>query len=268
MRVAHTDDHVSAGGHRLRIRWYAPRRDPAQPVLVMLHQGLGSVSQWRDFPERLARATGCAAVGYDRYGYGGSDALTEPRRPDFLDVEATRTLPDLLAALRVENPILYGHSDGGTIALMYAAAFPQKPAAVISEAGHILSEVHAGTGFEDVVRAFETTDLRQRLERHHGDKTDSMFRGWADIWRSPAMRGWQMLDRLAAIRCPLLVIQGKDDAHGSAAQVDPIGERSGGPVETFWIDDCEHSPHLERPDQVVARVAGFLAPLLKHGAAR
>ena len=268
MQTSDTDFDLAADGHRLRGRWYVPRTGPEQPVIVMLHQGLGSVSQWRDFPEKLGRASNCAVVGYDRYGYGGSDALAGPRAPDFLDREATRALPEVLAALGIDRPILYGHSDGGTIALMYAAAFPDRPLAVVSEAGHIVSEVHAGPGFSEVVAAYETTDLRSKLARHHGEKTESMFYGWADIWRSEAMRNWQMLDKLPAIRCPLLIVQGENDAHGSAAQVDPIVERASGPVETFWIPHCEHSPHLEKPDLLVPRVAAFLAGVVQSAGSR
>jgi pimeloyl-ACP methyl ester carboxylesterase len=268
MQTSDSDFYLTGGGHRLRGRWYRRRTAASEPVIVMLHQGLGSVSQWRNFPEKLGRASGCAVMGYDRYGYGGSDGLSGPRAPDFLDREAIRALPEVLAALGIERPILYGHSDGGTIALMYAAAFPERPLAVISEAGHIVSEVHAGPGFSEIVSAYEATDLRSKLARHHGEKTGSMFYGWADIWRSEAMRDWQMLDRLSAIRCPLLIVQGENDAHGSAAQVEPIMERASGPVETFWIPDCEHSPHLEKPDLLVQRVAAFIAGVVKNPSRR
>jgi pimeloyl-ACP methyl ester carboxylesterase len=261
MQASPADIDLAADGHRLRGRWYVRRSRPSQPVIVMLHQGLGSVSQWRDFPERLGTAADCAVFGYDRFGYGGSEALSAPRDPDFLDREATAALPAVLASTGIERPILYGHSDGGTIALMYAAAFPEKPLAVISEAGHVITEVHAGPGFMQVVDSYET-ELRARLTRHHGDKTDAMFRGWADVWLRPDMRDWRMTDRLSSIRCPVLVVQGRDDEHGSAAQVDLVAELSGGPVETFWIPNCGHSPHLEATAVLVERVAAFLAPIL------
>jgi pimeloyl-ACP methyl ester carboxylesterase len=258
MTPSPSDLYVMAGGHRLRVRWFAREAEPGRQAIVLLHQGLGSVSQWRDFPERLARATGSAVVGYDRYGHGGSDPLEGPREPAFLDHEAGVALPDLLAALDIERPVLYGHSDGATIALLHAAAFPERATAVISEAAHVISETESASGFSVTIEAYERGDLRSRLERHHGANTDTMVRGWADFWRRPDMRNWHMLDRLPAIRCPVLVIQGRDDPHGSARQVELIAERSGGPVETFWVEDCGHSPHLEKPDLVAGRAAAFL----------
>jgi pimeloyl-ACP methyl ester carboxylesterase len=146
---------------------------------------------------------------------------------------------------------------------MFTAVFPERPLVVIREAGHVISEVHQGPGFMDVVRGYEIDDLRAKLSRHHGDKTNTMFRGWADAWLSPEMRDWQMIDRLPAIRCPLLVIWGEGDEHGSAVHVDLILKRVGGPVETFWIPGCEHSPHVEGPDLMLERVAAFLAPILQ-----
>lgn len=262
MSRTHEDLFVVAGGHRLRVRWFAARRRPEQGVIVMLHQGLGSVGQWRDFPENLAAATGCAVVGYDRWGHGGSDPLTLPRPADFLDQEAQHTLPDLLDSLGLGRVTLYGHSDGGSIALLFAAARPERTVAVISEAAHVFSEANAATGFAAVVAAFETGDLRQRLARHHGDNLDAMFRGWADIWRSPAMRGWRMTDRLPAIRCPVLVMQGANDDHGTLAQVEAIASGVSGPTETWIVPGCAHSPHLEASAAVVGHCAAFLGRVL------
>lgn len=262
MNRTQDDQFVVAGGHRLRVRWFARRRVPDQDVIVVLHQGLGSVGQWRNFPESLAAATGCAVVGYDRWGHGGSDPLVLPRPADFLDQEAQHALPELLDALGLGRVILYGHSDGGSIALMFAASRPERTLAVISEAAHVFSEANAATGFAAVVAAFETGDLRQRLARHHGANVDAMFRGWADVWRSPAMREWRMTDRLSAIRCPVLVMQGANDDHGTPAQVEAIAGGVSGPVETWIIPGCAHSPHLEASAAVVDRCADFLRRVL------
>jgi len=258
MGSATPDRMVLADGHRLRVRWFADPPRPDAPVIVFLLQGLGSVTQWRRFPEALAAATGCAAVGYDRWGHGGSDPLALPRPAGFLDAEANRALPDVLDALGLDRVVLYGHSDGGTIALLAAAAHPARVRAVISEAAHVFSETGSATGFSQVIADFETGTLRAGLERHHGDNVDAMFHGWADVWRSPAMQNWRMTARLPAVRCPVLVVQGAADDHGSPAQVAAIAAGVGGPVETFVVPGVGHAPHLEATDRVVARVADFL----------
>jgi pimeloyl-ACP methyl ester carboxylesterase len=258
------DQHVVADGHRLRVRWFAPRRRSDDDVIVLLHQGLGSVSQWRAFPQALS-ATGCAVVGYDRWGHGSSDALTLPRGRDFLDAEAQRALPDVLQALGIERPILYGHSDGGTIALMFAAAYPDRPRAVISEAAHVFSEADSSGGLRQVVEEYRQGDLRARLAKHHGDNVDAMFEGWAGFWLRPDMRGWRMTDRLPAIRCPVLVVQGQDDDHGTLAQAETIAALAGGAVETFIVPGCGHAPHLEATDAVSARAGEFVRRLVTDG---
>ncbi len=252
------DTFVMASGHRLRVRWFSPRRSPSQLVIVLLHQGLGSVTQWRAFPESLAAATGAAVVGYDRWGHGGSDAMSVPRSPEFIENEARKALPDVLDALSIERPIVYGHSDGGSIALEFAASFPDRPLATISEAAHVFSEVNASSGFDEVVAAFETGDLRPRLERHHGENVDRMFWAWANVWRSPAMQSWRMTERLREIRCPLLVMQGTNDEHGSRAQVETIETGVSGPVETWMAPGYAHSLHLEATEAVAERCAAFL----------
>jgi len=257
------DLRLAAGGHELRVRWFTRQQAADQVTIVLLHQGLGSVTQWRSFPEKLAVATGCAVVGYDRWGHGRSERLTQPRPADFLDQEAERTLPKLLDKLGLGKVIVYGHSDGGTIALMFAAAHPDRALAVVSEAAHVFSEVNATSGFAEVIAAYETGDLRQRLARHHGDNVDSMFRGWVGVWQSPAMRDWRMTDRLPAIRCPVFVLQGENDEHGSPAQVDAIVNGVSGPAESWFVPGCGHSPHLEFGDAVVERTAAFIGKFVK-----
>ncbi len=249
---------VVADGHRLRSRWFARKPRPDAPVILFLHQGLGSVTQWRRFPEQLAAASGCAAVGYDRWGHGASEPLILPRSPDFLEREAERALPDVLDTLGLDRVVLYGHSDGGTIALLAAAAHPHRISAVISEAAHVFAEAGTAAGFTRVIADFEEGGLRNALGRHHGDNVDNMFHGWADAWRSPAMQSWSMIDKLPAVRCPTLVIQGADDSHGSPAQVETIAHGVTGPVETLVMPGVGHAPHLEATETVVARVAEFL----------
>lgn len=193
-------------GKALKLRWFAARATPHAPVIVLLHQGLGSITQWRSFPAALAAATDCAVLAYDRLGHGRSARLSGPRQPDFLDREAKEVLPAILDAVGIERPLLYGHSDGATIALMFAAAFPDRPQAVISEAAHVFSEVEANGGIAQLAADYRTGDLRDRLARHHGENVDSMFEAWATIWQSPSMSAWSMTERLQQIRAPLLLI--------------------------------------------------------------
>ena len=248
---------IEAGGHRLRARWLAPRTSPSQPVIVLLHQGLGSVTQWRDFPQLLAAATGAAVLSYDRYGYGRSDAVSGERPPTFLAEEAERTLPEVLDYLSIERPIVYGHSDGGTIALLFAAAFPDRPAAIVSEDAHVFAEAHLSKGYADMLAAFDQGDLKRKLARHHDDVV-GMFRSWTGAWLSPAMRDWNITARLPLIRCPALVMQGENDDHCLPEQFTLIADGIGGEVERWLVPKCGHSPHLETTADVIARTATFL----------
>lgn len=217
------DAEVVADGRRLAVRRLVPRAQPAgagdPPVLVFLHEGLGSIAQWRDFPAALCRATGLAGLVYDRWGFGGSEPLELPRPRDYLEREAERALPRVLEACGVERPILVGHSDGGSIALLYAAAHPARPLACITEAAHVFVEAVTLDGIRAAADAWRTGGLPARLARYHGDKTEAVFRGWTETWLRADFRDWNIEARLPAIACPLLVIQGADDEYGSKAQV-------------------------------------------------
>ncbi len=250
--------HVEAAGHRLRAQWIGQGPVPDEPTLVFLHEGLGSIRQWRGFPEDLCRATGFSGLVYERWGYGGSDLLVLPRPKDYLNREAEQALPDVLAACGIDRPVLIGHSDGGTIALLYAAAFPERAVACIAEAAHVFVEDRAVGGIQGVVGRWENGDLKGRLARYHGDNTEIMFRGWAETWLSSEFRDWIMVDRLSAIVCPVLVIQGEDDEHGTLAQVTAIANGVSGPAETWMIPDCGHSPHIDARAAVCRRMANFI----------
>lgn len=247
--------HASVGGARLRYR----RIGGADPVIVFLHEGLGSITQWRDFPDALCAATGFGGLVYERQGHGGSDPVILPRPDDFLVPEAETVLPALLAALGIERPVLLGHSDGGSIALLHAAAFPGRVRACITVAAHVLLEPATASALAAAGDAFATTDWRQKLERHHGANTVTMFRGWNETWRRLAPRGWSMVDRLPAITCPVLAVQGLDDEHGTPAQVETIVAMVSGSAEAFLIPGCGHSPHLQARDALLGRAADFLA---------
>jgi len=254
-------EHLTVDGVRLRYRRIAG----AAPTIVFLHEGLGSITQWRDFPDRLCAASGLAGLVYERQGHGGSDPVTLPRPDDFLRIEAERVLPAVLDRLGIARPVLLGHSDGGSIALLFAAAFPERPAACITVAAHVFLEPATAAALAAAGDAFAATDLRRRLERHHGANTEAMFRGWNETWRRLAPRGWSMTDRLPRVACPVLAVQGLDDEHGTPDQIAAIVGGVSGPGEPFLIPGCGHSPHVEATDRLVQRGVEFLASVLSRG---
>jgi pimeloyl-ACP methyl ester carboxylesterase len=250
---------VTVEGRRLEYQWIAPSEADA-PTLILLHEGLGSLAQWRDFPARLAQATGCATLVYSRLGYGQSDPLTEARRVGYMHVEALETLPALRDALAVADPILVGHSDGASIALIHAGARRWPIRGLILEAPHVFVEDVTVASIAAAREAYRTTDLRARLARYHRD-VDGAFRGWNDIWLDPEFRAWNIEDCLPAVTSPVLVIQGEDDEYGTKAQLDAIAAKVAGPVETLLLKDCKHSPHRDQPDATLAAMARFVAAI-------
>lgn len=250
---------VTAAGHALEVERI--EADPDKPTLVFLHEGLGSIGQWRDFPRRVAAATGCPAIVYARYGYGQSDMINEPRETGFMHHEALVALPELLAALEIVNPILIGHSDGASIALIHAGAgYPVR--GVVVEAPHVFVEEHGRAGIVAAKRAFDTTDLAQKLGKYHRDAA-RMFHGWNDVWLSEDFRSWNIEACLAGIHCPLIAIQGEDDAYGTMAQLDAIARQAGGACELVKLAHCGHTPHKEQPEATLAAVTRFIQLLLK-----
>jgi pimeloyl-ACP methyl ester carboxylesterase len=233
-------------------------------VLVFLHEGLGSIGQWRDFPEKICAATGCPALVYDRWGYGGSDPLTEPRKPDYLHDEALLSLPEVLEQCAIDKPIFIGHSDGGSIAIIYAGTYPQKVAGIITEAAHVFVEDVTVEGIKRAVEVYESTDLKTRLARFHGSNTALMFRGWADIWLSPEFWDWNIESYLPNIACPLLAIQGKEDEYGTPAQVEAIVGRVMGPVRRLMVDNCGHIPHVQAREKVFIEMVNFISVIIKE----
>ena len=231
--------------------------DAARAPLLFLHEGLGSVRLWRGFPERIAAATGHRAVAYSRLGHGGSDPPPAPRTPRFMHEEAAVVVPAVRAALGLDRPVLIGHSDGASIALLHAASAPVDGLVVL--APHVFVEELGLCEIEAARRRFDEQDLRSRLARHHRDP-DAAFRNWNDVWLDPEFRRWDLRAELAGISCPVLAVQGTADPYGSTAHVTAIRDRVAGPVELLLLDGG-HSPHLEHPDAVAAAITGFLAGL-------
>lgn len=255
---------LAAAGHTLAYEWIEVGGE-GRPVLVFLHEGLGSIRQWRDFPERIARASGCNALVYDRYGYGQSDVLVEPRRSiRFMHEEALEALPQVLAALDIEAPILVGHSDGASIALIYAGAgHPVRGLALM--APHVFVEPICTESIVEARRQFETTDLAQRLGRYHRDPRKSFYL-WADVWLDPEFPGWNIEEYLPGVDCPLLVIQGYDDQYGTMAQLDAIARQVRGPCELVKLEGCGHSPFRDQPTASQEAIVRFVDGLADAGA--
>jgi pimeloyl-ACP methyl ester carboxylesterase len=238
--------------------------DRPGPTLVFLHEGLGSVALWRDFPGNVADVTGLPALAYSRAGYGRSSRLASPRTSRYMHDEALITLPGLLDALAISDPILIGHSDGASIALIHAGAGVRPVRAVVAMAPHVFVEARSISSIEKAKDAFERTDLRAKLARYHAD-ADAAFRGWNDTWLSPAFRDWNIESSLPGIGCPLLLIQGLDDEYGTMAQLDAIERGVSGrvqKVERVELEACGHSPQRDQPEATLAAIAAFVASLL------
>jgi pimeloyl-ACP methyl ester carboxylesterase len=249
---------LAAAGAGIHGEWVEPEGAPAAPVLVLLHEGLGSTGFWKDLPEVLAARHGLAVFLYDRRGYGRSDPEPLPRPLDYLDRMALLELPAVLDAAGIGRAILLGHSDGGTIALLAAAAFPERIAAVIAIAAHLFVEEATVAGIRAAVEAFEAGDLRRRLARFHGERSEAVFRAWADTWLDPRFRSWTIEDRLAAVRCPLLVLQGEADEYATPAQVEAIARAVRGPVRAALLPGADHVPHHRARAPTLAAIDSFL----------
>jgi pimeloyl-ACP methyl ester carboxylesterase len=251
--------HIVVNGLRLEYRDFPATREK-RPTLLLLHEGLGCVAMWRDFPEKLAAATGCRVVVWSRAGYGGSQPWPEPRTPRYMHREAEEALPALLDALQIEHPVLIGHSDGGSIALIFAGTFPKVPQGIAVMAPHEFVEDVTLAGIRAARRAWETTDLAKKLARYHHEQTPRVFSEWNDTWLSPAFRGWNIEEYLAKIRCPVLAIQGEDDEYATMRQIEVIAERLPG-TTLLKLARCGHSPQRDQEAAVLAALAAFVGKL-------
>ena len=227
-----------------------------RPPLVFLHEGLGSLAMWRDFPRRVAHAAGCNAVVYSRYGYGNSEPLHELRDVRYMHDEALTALPELLDRLGLERPILVGHSDGASIALIHAGGAGRPVAGLVLMAPHVLVEDISVTSIAAARVAYETTNLREKLGRFHAD-VDSAFRGWNRIWLAPEFRQWNIEEYLSRVACPVLAIHGEDDEYGTLEQLRRIGAQVAD-AELVDLADCRHSPHRDQPEAVLEAITRFI----------
>ena len=253
---------VEVAGAALEVSLYAG--DAQSPTIVLLHEGLGSVAMWRDFPSQVAAVTGCPVMAYSRQGYGRSTPRLVSYAANFMHIEALEVLPVLLEALDIDNPVLFGHSDGGSIALIHAAA--HSVAGVIVMAPHIFVEEVGITSIAKLLENIDGTDFLTRLARYHEDP-QHVFRGWNDIWLAPEFRGWDIKTEVALISAPVLAIQGESDQFGTMAQIDGIAAGASGQVTLLKLADCGHSPHRDQEGAVLRAARVFINGLggRKHG---
>lgn len=253
--------YITVQGHQLEyVSLPSSHPRPGAPTMVFLHEGLGSISMWRDFPQQVADATGCKAIVYSRRGYGRSAPLSGPRPVTYMHDEALQVLPEFLDQLGVDRPILFGHSDGGSIALIHAGGHPRPVSGLVVMAPHYFVEPVALENIAIARQAYETGGLRERLARYHKD-VDSAFRGWNDTWLHPDFKAWNIESYLSRIQVPVMAIQGEDDEYATMIQIDGIAQRCPD-VDLVKLADCRHSPHKDQPQAVIEAVTGFVGRLV------
>lgn len=256
---------LSSGGKSLEYGCFGPT--PAEaPTIVLLHEGLGCLALWRDFPQQLSQATGFGVMAYSRAGYGQSDPADLPRPLDYMTREATEVLPQVLDAVGFRRGVLMGHSDGATIAAIYGGSVSDmRVRGLILMAPHLFTE---DMGLAEIAKARDAYEggLRERMAKYHRDP-DNAFRGWNEAWLDPAFRAWNVADVIDYLRIPTLAVQGRQDQYGTLAQINEIERRAYAPVDTLILDDCRHAPHQDQPEAVLAGVAEFCARLERIEAA-
>lgn len=253
---------VSISSQRLEYRMVGPR--PAKvPTLVLLHEGLGCVGLWGDFPEKLQQATGCGVFVYSRAGYGKSSPVKLPRPLSYMHDEARKALPNLLDAIDFQRGLLIGHSDGASIAAIYAGSHQDhRVGGLVLIAPHFFTEDAGIASIAEAKKAYDTGDLRQRLARWHAD-VDNAFNGWNGAWLDPEFRNWDITEFLAYIRVPLLVVQGEDDQYGTVKQIEAAEQECYCPVEVALLKGAKHTPQREAPDATLKAIADFVARIMQ-----
>ncbi len=253
---------VRVAGAALEYRMIGPPPDKAATI-VLLHEGLGCVSLWKDFPERLAAATGLGVFVYSRRGYGRSSPYAAPWPLTYMHDEGRQLLPALLETIGFRDGVLFGHSDGASIAAIYAGATgDSRLRGLVLMAPHFFTEDAGIASIAAARKAYETTDLRDRLAAHHGDNVDCAFWGWNRAWLDPGFRQWDLRAFLPRIKVPVLIIQGEDDQYGTADQIAAAQAGCAGPVSVAHLPDCRHSPHRDQPEKTLDVAAAFISSLM------
>ena len=253
---------LAIGPHSLEYRMIGPRPDKA-PTLVLLHEGLGCVGLWGDFPEKLQAATGCGVFVYSRAGYGQSSPVTLPRPLTYMHDEAREVLSKLLDAIGFQRGLLIGHSDGASISALYAGTHQdRRVGGLVLIAPHFFTEDMGIAAIVEARKAYETTDLRQKLARWHKDP-DNAFNGWNGAWLDPEFRNWDITEPLAYIRVPILIVQGEDDQYGTVAQIEAAERECYCPVDVALLPGARHSPQREAPEVTLKTISDFVARVLQ-----
>lgn len=256
------NNYLTIGKNKLEIQWYGPASEKA-PTLVFLHEGLGCVSMWNDFPEQLGKATGCGVMVYSRLGYGKSDPCTLPRPLTFMHEEGLQVLPEIITSLKIKDCILIGHSDGGSISIIYAGGTPAFPLrGLITEAAHVFCEDITISSIRKAKLNYEKGNLREKLKKYHGSNVDCAFMGWNMAWLDPDFTHWNIEEYLPDIKVPMLCIQGEDDEYGTLDQIRSIQKNAVGHIETLILPDCRHSPHRDQREKTLQAMTVFISKLL------
>lgn len=259
--IQDAEAYLSLGPTRLEYRWFGQPK-AGQPALVMLHEGLGCIGMWRDFPERLAQASGLAVFVYSRQGYGGSDPFAQPLDVDFMHREALEVLPAVLDSAGIDRAILVGHSDGASIALIYAGECRDpRIEGLVLLAPHLFVEEETLHGIRQAKQAYDNGNLADGLRRYHGEHTESTFRYWSGIWLDPRFVHWNIESSLPGVAVPLLAVMGEEDQYGTLAQIETLAGRLPAQTQLAVLKQCGHSPHLEQGSATLERIVGFLSQL-------
>lgn len=247
------DKTVSVG----RIRFKQIGNNPNRPTIIFLHDSWGCIELWRDFPKKLGVLTSCNVLIYDRQGYGKSCPFSKSREKNYMEIEAD-ILNEIFEVCQIDKTILFGHSDGGTIALIAAAKYPEKMLGIVTEGAHVFVENITLNGIREMVELYGTSDLKVKLEKYHGNNTEALFWAWANTWTNESYRDWSIEYLLPLIKCPTLIIQGEFDEYGSLAQVDKISEQVSGLATRLVIPNLTHTPHKEDPQLILEQTSKFI----------
>jgi len=254
-------EYLTIGNKRLEYCWVGPSNSE-KPVLVFLHEGLGCIQLWRDFPQAICQKLGMRGFIYSRAGYGNSSPCELPRSISYMHDEAIDVLPQVLDKAGIENAILVGHSDGGSIALIYGGTCTtSRVKAIITLAAHVFSERQVYSAFVSARSSYQAGDLRARLQKYHGSNVDNAFWGWLNVWMTPEFESWNLEEFLPAIDLPAKIIQGVNDEYGTVSQVKAIIKGIGPNAASHMIPDCGHSPHLQQRAKTMEVICDFVKGL-------
>ena len=249
------NDNLVIDGISIEIKSLIHKNSSLEPI-IFLHEGLGSISLWKSFPEKIYNLTKRDVVIYSRVGMGNSSAITKPRKTDYMHYEANYFLPKILNYLKINSPILLGHSDGASIALIYAGS-GNKVKSMVLEAPHVFVEKVSIKGIQDAKKLWKNSDLRDKLSKYHNDP-DGAFNGWCNVWLSKEFINWNIENYLSKINCPILLIQGMQDTYGTIKQLESIENYTNGFTKRFELENCGHSPHTQYPKEVATNINDFL----------